>query len=444
MAEASGAGRYLLCDGRPGRFALPAAAVIEVLRPPPLTRLPGAAPALAGLANRRGAALPVLDWRHPDRARDPAPARVVVVQAGEPVGLSVDAVAGLVAADGLDAPGPGDGPAAIGRLPGAPVLDPGRLVAGAVPPALRPAGPIAAPAPPVPPRAGPGRAAPLLAVRVAGRPYAVPLARVAGLLARPAGAAVWRGRPLPVVSLAALLGVEAPDSGRRLVVAGGVGLAVDGVGPVLRPEPADLDPVPRGLGAAAAAFAAILRSPQDGSLVPVLALERLLDGTAAPPEPAGAPAAPAARFLAVDLAGTLYGLPVTAIREVLRLPAVAARLPHAPGFVAGLVQHDGAALPLIDWRRRLGHPPSRPTARRRLVVVDHDGRRAGLIVDGAARLHALDSGRIRPAPDRAGGPADRVGLLDDGDRLLLVDPAAFLDGLARELAPAGRMAEAAA
>ncbi|RVU11466.1 chemotaxis protein CheW, partial [Methylobacterium oryzihabitans] len=260
--------------------------------------------------------------------------------------------------------------------------------------------------------------------------------------ARPAGTVEWRGRALPVRPLAALLGVAAPDSGSRLVVAGGVGLAVDGIGPVLRPEPADLDPVPRGLGAAAAAFAAILRSPQDGALVPVLALERLLPGGATPPEPARAPAEPAERFLAVDLAGTLYGLPVAAVREVLRVPSPAARLPHAPGFVAGLVQHDGAALPLIDWRRRLGHPPSRPTARRRLVVLDRDGRRAGLIVDGAARLHALDSGKIRPAPDIA--PADRVGLLDDGGRLLLVDPAAFLDRLVRDLAPAGRTAEAAA
>ncbi|KMO28841.1 hypothetical protein VQ02_30885, partial [Methylobacterium variabile] len=42
------------------RFALPAARVRAVAPVPSLTRVPGAPPALAGLANVRGAALPVL------------------------------------------------------------------------------------------------------------------------------------------------------------------------------------------------------------------------------------------------------------------------------------------------------------------------------------------------------------------------------------------------
>ncbi|MEH3147361.1 MAG: chemotaxis protein CheW [Methylobacterium frigidaeris] len=468
MPEAGGAGRILLFGLGPDRFALPAGCVREVLRPPVLTRLPGAPPALAGLANLRGEPLPVLDLRHllrPDHGSVPARGRVIVVEAGDPVGFAVDRVLGLADAAGLDPAGEEDGPAAAGRLPGSgtPLLDPGRVVAAAVRRTRPSRTPVAAPAGPGLPRPPAEEAPALVTVRAAGRLCALPLADVAAILARPGslplpaggaalGATEWRGRVLPLLSLSALLGfgAGAPDPAARVVVTagGGAGLVVDGLGPVLRPEPAAIDPVPRNLGPGAAAFAAILRRPGGEPLVPVLSLERLLGPgfgearaeTAAPARPvAGEP------VLAVDLAGTAYGLPVAAIREVLRVPEAVTRLPRTPDGVAGLIDHGGGTLPLIDQRRRLGHPASRPGPRRRLVVLDRGGSRAGLIVDGVAGLRVLDPARIRPAPDPGGTPAaavDRVGGLDDGRLLLLVDLAALLDGIGRDLlaGPAGAAA----
>ena len=62
MAEA-GAARFLIValDGNGARVALPAERVRALAPVPALTRVPGAPAAFAGLAERRGTALPVLD-----------------------------------------------------------------------------------------------------------------------------------------------------------------------------------------------------------------------------------------------------------------------------------------------------------------------------------------------------------------------------------------------
>ena len=106
---------------------------------PKLTRVPGAPAALAGLANLRGWALPILDLRcivRPDLEPVTRPSRVVVAEAGEPVGLMVDRV---VAFSGGTETFEGDGPTQSRHLTipnrsgTARVLDLPKLLAAAFP-----------------------------------------------------------------------------------------------------------------------------------------------------------------------------------------------------------------------------------------------------------------------------------------------------------------------
>jgi chemotaxis signal transduction protein len=80
-------------------YGLPAAAVREVLRPPPLTRAPFPPPDVRGLAQVRGALLAVLDLgTRLGGSPAAAPGRLVVVDSpgGEPLGLLVDEVTGML------------------------------------------------------------------------------------------------------------------------------------------------------------------------------------------------------------------------------------------------------------------------------------------------------------------------------------------------------------
>lgn len=104
MAGATPAIQTSLISVRVGatEFGVPIGEVEEVLDPPEITRLPLTVPALRGVVSVRGTIVPVLDLGERlfgapvERA-----ARLVVVRdarTGEPVGLLVDAVIGVVPA----------------------------------------------------------------------------------------------------------------------------------------------------------------------------------------------------------------------------------------------------------------------------------------------------------------------------------------------------------
>lgn len=115
-------------------FGLPAARVVEVLRPPPLTRVPFPPADVRGVAQVRGAVLAVVDLGvRLGVGPAAAPGRLVVVRGPgrEAVGLLVDRVTGVVEDDGARLPAPAEAEAALppGWLEGVAEPAPGRRVA---------------------------------------------------------------------------------------------------------------------------------------------------------------------------------------------------------------------------------------------------------------------------------------------------------------------------
>ena len=346
----------------------------------------------------------------------------------------------------------------------------------------------------------------LLVFEVAGQEFALPVNRVREVLPAPRevtrmarskahllGVMAVRDRLLPLVGLRALFGLDeaggfgaaGQEAGRRVVVvrSGGgqapVGVLVDEVREILRLDPALIDPVPPLLaresefedldGIARAGSGADGGTGGGRRLVSVLSAERLFRHGAAIGAEAGAaevegdgmePARPVdgpdgdtgagERFVVFRLAGAEYGLPVSAVREVLRRPDSITPLPNAPDFVAGVLTLRGEVLPLIDQRRLLTLPAadsrSGPAGleRGRVVVVGRDGLLVGLLVDGLSGLLTIPAERIGPAPavsaaqrrlirrvatlDAAGDAAGvaRLILLMDADSLLDMDRLAEL------------------
>lgn len=504
------------------RLALPLAAVRAVIRLPELVRIPLGPPSLDGLAQWHGEAVPVLDLRkalgarasgRPGGANTTRETRVVLVgHRGQPVGLRVDAMAGILRTDpdridpvtqeegGLD---PAmldgllrDGPATILKLDmlinrqfddGAEAERADRgtasVAAGFGPATVRETAPAG----------GLDRKA-LLVFEVAGQEFALPVDRVREVLPAPRevarmarakahllGVMAVRDRLLPLVGLRALFGLDGTGeqaAGRRVVVvrsgigtSGGgqapVGVLVDEVREILRLDPALIDPVPP-LLAREPEFEdldGIARADGGRRLVSVLSAERLFRHGAAIGADAGGegdgmePARPAdgsngtigagERFVVFRLAGAEYGLPVSAVREVLRRPDSITPLPNAPDFVAGVLTLRGEVLPLIDQRRLLNLPAAAANSaaglsagleRGRVVVVGRDGLLVGLLVDGLAGLLTVPAERIGPAPavsaaqrrlirrvatlDTAGSA--RLILLMDADSLLDMDRLAGL------------------
>jgi chemotaxis signal transduction protein len=124
-------------------YALPVASVREVVRLPPITRVPGLPPFVAGLTNVRGRVLAVLDLRALLRLDGPRGDRLVILDGGQGellagqvpnargthssralVGLIVDAALDMVQlpAGGLEPLPPGISPEAAEVLEGITVV----------------------------------------------------------------------------------------------------------------------------------------------------------------------------------------------------------------------------------------------------------------------------------------------------------------------------------
>ncbi len=478
-------------------LALPLEGVLEILRPPALVPIPLGPPSLEGLARRRGAVLPVIGLRRvlglagTDRGESKGARLLIVRHNGQPVGLLVDRVSGLSGvgedriADVGTAPDASTGPSIDAELlagailageerDGALILDPGPMIErqfadlGRAGGAAGKADSGAAPQPKAATTAAVRDEEQLVVLAVGGQEFSLPVAAVREVVPVPdavtrvprarthlLGVMTLRDALLPLVGLRELFGLDAAEEGGRGKVAvlrtaeGPVGVVVEGVREILRVPRGRIDPVPP-LMAREAEFEdmdGIARLEGGARLIPVLSAERLFrhgaghgasdagdrEGEAA--VTTGAAAERADAFVVFRLSGAEYGLPVAAVREVLRQPDAVTPLPNAPDFVSGVTTLRGAVLPLVALRRLLRLPEGRGNSgeRGRVVVIAEGTARAGLLVDGMAGIVRIPDGAIEPAPVVSQAQhrlIRRIGTLESaGERrmILLMDPAGLLD-----------------
>lgn len=122
-----------------------------------------------------------------------------------------------------------------------------------------------------------------------------------------------------------------------------------------------------------------------------------------------------------EVGGAGYVLPATIVRELESFGEVTP-VPGTPPHVAGIVHVRGQVLPLVDLRVRFGLPPGTPSLDRRVIVVEHEGRRIGLLVDLAREVARLPPAAFEPPPElvaeHAGGLVKAV--TRHGARLLML------------------------
>jgi purine-binding chemotaxis protein CheW len=132
--------------------------------------------------------------------------------------------------------------------------------------------------------------------------------------------------------------------------------------------------------------------------------------------------------LTILAGGTPHAVPLRDIAEIIRVPA-AAPVPLAPAWLIGLINHRGAALPMVDLALLLGGRAATPTARSRVLVATLG---VGFLIDDVAadalqNSQTLDLASLLPAAPRvAGRPAgqgargaDRLTAAEDHAHALL-------------------------
>lgn len=92
-----------------------------------------------------------------------------------------------------------------------------------------------------------------------------------------------------------------------------------------------------------------------------------------------------------------YGVPITSLHEIVRVPEITA-VPDAPEFVEGVINLRGKIVSVIDLRKRLGEKKVTSTRRNRILVVEHNGRLCGLIVDSATEVLKIPASDVEASP----------------------------------------------
>ena len=108
---------------------------------------------------------------------------------------------------------------------------------------------------------------------------------------------------------------------------------------------------------------------------------------------AGAPAV----FVTLTIAGQLCGIPVTAVRDILREQPIT-RIPLAPPEIAGSLNLRGRIVTAINLRSRLALPPPAPGLPPMYVVAEEDGEFYALLVDQVCEVLSPDTACFEANP----------------------------------------------
>lgn len=105
-------------------------------------------------------------------------------------------------------------------------------------------------------------------------------------------------------------------------------------------------------------------------------------------------------FIAFHVGSQTYCIDIMAVREI-RGWTPATPLPHAPGYVRGVINLRGAVLPVIDLAARLALPIKDPTARHAVIVVQNESQVVGLLVEAVSNIMMVSPDAIQPTPEVA-------------------------------------------
>jgi purine-binding chemotaxis protein CheW len=101
-------------------------------------------------------------------------------------------------------------------------------------------------------------------------------------------------------------------------------------------------------------------------------------------------------FLAFLLGPEAYALPLSCVREIMRVPMIT-EVPRAPHEVLGIVSVRGQVTTLLDLRRKLKVAESSISTRTRVLLVDQGDEILGLLCDRVLQVHRLSEEEVEMA-----------------------------------------------
>ena len=115
-----------------------------------------------------------------------------------------------------------------------------------------------------------------------------------------------------------------------------------------------------------------------------------------------------------------FAFDILQVERILRY-AAPARVPNAPDYLEGVVRFEGAAVPVVDLRKRL-QLDAAVRDETRLIVLNLESERIGVVVDAVREVLRVDAGVITPPPPLVRGLAAAYvsGIIVHGERTVVL------------------------
>ena len=86
---------------------------------------------------------------------------------------------------------------------------------------------------------------------------------------------------------------------------------------------------------------------------------------------------------------------IAAVEGIIKLQSIT-RVPHAPECVEGVTNLRGEVLPVIDLRKRFELEMTAASDDTRIIVVEMNGEKVGMVVDGVSEVIKIPEEAIEP------------------------------------------------
>ncbi len=102
-------------------------------------------------------------------------------------------------------------------------------------------------------------------------------------------------------------------------------------------------------------------------------------------------------YVIFSLSGEYYGISIHNVENIEK-KAVITRVPHSRPYVNGIMNLRGNIVPVVDLRKRFSLKPIEQGEETRIIIVNYEDHKIGLIVDTCSETLQLSESNIDPTP----------------------------------------------
>jgi len=127
-------------------------------------------------------------------------------------------------------------------------------------------------------------------------------------------------------------------------------------------------------------------------------------------------------YVIFRLADESYGIDIDHVENIEKHTEIT-RVPYTKKYIQGIINLRGNIIPVINVRRRFNLEHKDADKDSRIMIINHNDLKVGLLVDASSEVLQIENVNIEPAPKVTGSDDDYVSDIgkDNGRIIMIID-----------------------